>query len=100
MALGEDVPGRGRHAQRVGQGAENDVAVVGAVPSVPQRGKRGAFHQDPEHQPIYQELLKFGPNFVFAVNAIALELAGCILDLDDVIADAMGEPRVQRIGGS
>lgn len=58
----------------------------------------GAFHQEAEHQPIYQELLKFGPNFVFAVNAIALQLAGCILDLDDVIADAMGEPRVQRIG--
>ena len=34
------------------------------------------------------------------VNAIALELAGCILDLDDVIADVVGEPRVPRIGGS
>ena len=60
----------------------------------------GAFHQEPEYQPIYQELLNFGPNFVFAVNAIALELAGCILDLDDVIADVVGEPRVPRIGGS
>lgn len=58
----------------------------------------GAFHQDPDHQPVYRELLKFGPNFFFAVNAIALELAGCILDLDDVIADAMEESRVRRIG--
>jgi hypothetical protein len=40
----------------------------------------------------------FGAEFVFAVNAITLRLAGCILDLDDFIADTLGEPRVRRIG--
>lgn len=56
-----------------------------------------AFHQDPEDSSIYEELLKFGPRFVFAVHAIALRLAGRILDLDDIIADALEEPRVSRI---
>jgi len=56
-----------------------------------------SFHQDHHREPVYQELLKFGPTFVFAVNAISLRLAGLILDLDDVIADVLSEPRVERI---
>jgi hypothetical protein len=58
------------------------------------------FHQDPARQAIAKELGKYmdGYAFPFAVNLIALQLAGAMLDLDDVIADHLAEPRVPRIG--
>jgi hypothetical protein len=57
------------------------------------------FHQDEEHQAIAEELAKYmgGGAFPFTVNLVALQLAGAVLDLDDVIADFLGEARVPRI---
>lgn len=57
------------------------------------------FHQDREKQEIAAELGRYmaGFAFPFALNIIALQLAGAILDLDDVIADHLGEPRLPRI---
>lgn len=59
----------------------------------------GSFHQDLSRKPLFDELSKFGPQFVFGVNGVALSLAGCILDLDDVVATALEEHQVPRIGG-
>ncbi len=61
-----------------------------------------AFHQDLERQPLVNELAKYnaGLAFPFAVQMIGLRLAGAILDLDDIIADTLREPRVPRITGS
>ncbi len=59
-----------------------------------------AFHQDDDRQWLVDELVKYqgGAAFPFAVNLITLQLAGVTIDLDDVIADFLGEPRIQRIG--
>lgn len=57
----------------------------------------GAFHQDLSKKEIYEELARFGPRFQWGVHAIALQLTGCVLDLDDIIADLLNEPRVPRI---
>jgi hypothetical protein len=60
-----------------------------------------AFHQDPERRPLLEELGKYqgGAALPFAVHTVALRLSGPILDLDDVVADFLGEERVPRIGG-
>jgi hypothetical protein len=58
----------------------------------------GSFHTDLERQGHFEELSRFGKRFVFAVQAIVLQLSGPILDLDDVLADFLGELRVPRIG--
>lgn len=57
------------------------------------------FHQDHKKREIADELGKYmgGFAFPFALNLIALQLAGAILDLDDVIADHLVEERVPRI---
>ena len=57
----------------------------------------GTFHQEPTRGVLATELAKFGSNFILAVQMIGLRLSGCILDLDDLIADCLGEPRVHRI---
>ena len=59
------------------------------------------FHQDPEQTKVAEELAKYqgGFAFPFAVNAVALQLAGVILDLDDVIARFLGEAPMPRISG-
>jgi hypothetical protein len=60
----------------------------------------GSFHQDLSRQAIYEELSRWGPQYVYAVNAVALTLAGCVMELDDLIASVLGEPRMPRIGVS
>ena len=59
-----------------------------------------AFHQDNDRQWLVDELNKYqgGAAFPFAVNMITLQLAGVTMDLDDVVADFLGEPRIARIG--
>lgn len=57
-----------------------------------------AFHQDPERQADVQLLATEGPWFMHSVQATSLQLAGRILDLDDVLADWLAEPRLPRIG--
>ena len=64
-----------------------------------------AFHQD-----AYQDAAKakkaepyallksfFGEPIEAVVQKVALQLGGCILELDDVIADCRGEERLPRI---
>lgn len=56
-----------------------------------------AFHQDQERQASVQLLASVGAGFSFSVQSTGLLLAGRILDLDDVIAQFLGEPQLQRI---
>ena len=58
-----------------------------------------AFHQDAAKQAMAEELAKYqdGAAFPFSVNMITLRLAGVTIDLDDIIADFLGEPRMPRI---
>lgn len=57
----------------------------------------GSFHHDLSLKSMFDELSKFGAPFVFAVNAVALSLAGCVLALDDIVAHALDEPQMPRI---
>jgi hypothetical protein len=56
------------------------------------------FHQEPELQESVQRLGKTGIEFSRSFQSTALQLAGRVLDLDDIVADFVGEPRVPRIG--
>lgn len=56
-----------------------------------------AFHQDAERQNAVEHLESEGARFLWSVQAISLQLAGRVLDLDDVIADATGDERLPRI---
>jgi len=56
-----------------------------------------AFHQDLDRQDSVRLLAAAGDSFALSVQSTALLLAGRILDLDDVIADHLGEPRLDRI---
>lgn len=56
-----------------------------------------AFHQDPSRQPAVDRLVAWGPHFTWRVQAVALQLAGRTLDLDDVVAGFLGEDRLPRI---
>jgi hypothetical protein len=55
------------------------------------------FHQDLDRQPAVERLEHTGARFLWAVQAISLQLAGRILDLDDAIAYALGEDLLPRI---
>ncbi len=57
----------------------------------------GIFHLDPDRRPHYEQLLKLGLYFEYFVQAICLMLAGRVLDLDDVVADFLGEPQLPRL---
>jgi hypothetical protein len=57
----------------------------------------GAFHHDLSRKADYDALAALGDKFPFLVQGIVLRLAGRILDLDDVVADLLSEPRVPRI---
>ena len=61
-----------------------------------------AFHQDEDRQWLADELIKYqgGAAFPFAVNLITLRVAGVAMDLDDVIADFLDEPRIPRLGAT
>ena len=56
-----------------------------------------AFHQDVERQAAVRLLESEGARFQWSVQATGLQLAGRILDLDDVVADVMERPRLARI---
>jgi hypothetical protein len=56
-----------------------------------------AFHQDADRQASVALLESEGARFQWSVQATGLQLAGRILDLDDVIADFLGQPRLPRI---
>jgi hypothetical protein len=56
-----------------------------------------AFHQDEGRRISVERLVATGWYFIWRVQAIALQLAGRILDLDDVVADCLGEPKLPRI---
>lgn len=55
------------------------------------------FHQDPEKRREYEKLGKLWRLARVGVQKVALEIAGCVLDLDDVVADFLEEERVPRI---
>ena len=55
------------------------------------------FHQDPDRQPAVQTLTATGYEFPLSVQSTALQLAGRIIDLDDVVADFLKEPRLERL---
>jgi len=56
-----------------------------------------AFHQDADRQASVQLLASTGPAFPLSVQSTGLLIAGRILDLDDAVADLLGEPRLPRI---
>ncbi len=56
-----------------------------------------AFHQDPQREPTVRRLATAGARFLWSVQATSLQLAGRILDLDDVIADVLNEERLPRL---
>jgi hypothetical protein len=57
------------------------------------------FHQDTDRQVAVRLLESEGARFQWSVQSTGLQLAGRILDLDDVIADFLGQPRLPRIRG-
>ena len=61
-----------------------------------------AFHQNQELEHDVRLLESTGPLFAWSVQATALQLAGRVLDLDDIVAQLLGEPLLPRItaGGS
>jgi hypothetical protein len=56
-----------------------------------------AFHQDPKRQDSVRLLASHGVGFPWSFQATALQLAGRILDLDDVVADYLKEARLERL---
>ena len=58
------------------------------------------FHQDEDRQAAVRRLASAGARFYWSVQASVLQMAGRVLDLDDVIAELLGETRLPRIGDS
>jgi hypothetical protein len=80
---------------RIGDGLDPDVFVAKDVFESWLYGV--AFHQDADRQTTVNRLASTGAMFSWSVQATALQVAGRILDLDDVVADFLGEPRLPRI---
>jgi len=57
----------------------------------------GVFHTDVSRKADYDALSQLGDVFPYIVQGVVLHLAGRVLDLDDVIADALEQPRVPRL---
>jgi len=57
----------------------------------------GVFHQDTDRLDTYRALQARLEMFRFSVQSTALLLCGRVLDLDDVIADLLGQERLPRI---
>jgi len=57
----------------------------------------GVFHTDVSLKADYDALSGLGDVFPYIVQGVVLHLAGRILDLDDIIADALELPRVPRL---
>jgi hypothetical protein len=58
----------------------------------------GVFHQDISLQADYESLTGLGDTFPYTVQGIVLQLAGRILDLDDIVADLLAGAKLPRIG--
>ena len=56
-----------------------------------------AFHQDIDRQESVTLLESEGARFQWSVQATGLQLAGRIMDLDDIVADSLQQPRLPRI---
>lgn len=56
-----------------------------------------AFHQDPAREEAVARLEAEGAMFLWSVQSTSLQLAGRIMDLDDVIAEVSGQKRLPRI---
>ena len=56
-----------------------------------------AFHQDSNRQRAVRLLASEGARFIWSVQATSLQLAGRILDLDDIVADLLGGEHLPRI---
>jgi len=56
-----------------------------------------AFHQDDHRQASVALLASEGARFQWSVQATGLQLAGRILDLDDIVADFLQQPMLPRI---
>ena len=54
-------------------------------------------HQDKKRQDSYELLRLTGAFAPWVVHGMALRLAGCIMDLDDVVARFLGEEPMSRI---
>ena len=57
----------------------------------------GVFHNDLSRKADYDQLAQLGVVFPYIVQGVVLQLAGRTLDLDDVVADIVREPRIARI---
>jgi hypothetical protein len=55
------------------------------------------FHDEGDHEAAYQALSAYAECFHVAVQFAVLQVAGCVLDMDDVVADYLGEARLPRI---
>jgi hypothetical protein len=80
---------------RVGDGLDPDVVIAKEVFESWLYGM--AFHQDANRQADVNRLASTGAMFLWSVQAIALQIAGRILDLDDIVADFLGEAKLPRI---
>jgi hypothetical protein len=80
---------------RIGDGRDPDVLMAKDVFESWLYGI--AFHQDADRQADVNRLASTGAMFLWSVQATALQIAGRILDLDDVVADFLGETRLPRI---
>ncbi len=56
-----------------------------------------AFHQDSDKQELFRALSHDPNAFKLTTQITALLLCGCVLQLDDTIADVTGEPQLPRI---
>ncbi len=56
-----------------------------------------AFHQDAVKRAEFEKLESLGAFAMLGVQVTALKLAGRIMDLDDIVADVLGEERLPRI---
>jgi hypothetical protein len=57
----------------------------------------GVAHQSRSLKADYDALANLGQVFPYIVQGVVLTLAGRILDLDDIVADVLQQPRVPRI---
>lgn len=80
---------------RIGDGLDPDVLMAKEVFESWLYGV--AFHQDAGRQVTVSRLATTGAMFPWSVQSTALQIAGRILDLDDVVADFLSQPRLPRI---
>jgi hypothetical protein len=82
---------------RVAVDSENGTSVFSATEVFEHWLYGIAFHQNLQRQSAVAQLKTVEPRFLWSVQATSLQLAGRILDLDDVIADFLDEAQLERI---